>query len=252
MFVFLSRKSLSLPLKWFAVGQCWRYERMTRGRRREHYQWNMDIIGVPDVTVCEVIATFNLHIFSFYAYQILDCYSVCSLPFGSSDLILVVLYSLMSCSIVWFGYIANVYNHFLLQVCHLQLYRMSIWKTTFFDLEFLCVDNLFSVHRLNLVHLLTLFILRSLMIDFFFSSFANLAICSFCSRLKLSLFLLSSPFSSGLGSQHQMLGLRFQAGRWSWFPFSSNSNGLEDLLSWHIPFFLFFVLSPVFPLGVYW
>ncbi|XAR65792.1 Histidine--tRNA ligase [Bertholletia excelsa] len=44
-------KSISLPLKWFAVGQCWRYERMTRGRRREHYQWNMDIIGVHDVTV---------------------------------------------------------------------------------------------------------------------------------------------------------------------------------------------------------
>ncbi|KAH0703786.1 hypothetical protein KY290_019102 [Solanum tuberosum] len=44
-------KSVSLPLKWFAIGQCWRYERMTRGRRREHYQWNMDIIGVPDVTV---------------------------------------------------------------------------------------------------------------------------------------------------------------------------------------------------------
>ncbi|KAJ6922883.1 hypothetical protein NC652_016514 [Populus alba x Populus x berolinensis] len=30
--------------------QCWRYERMTRGWRREHYQWNMDIIGVPEVT----------------------------------------------------------------------------------------------------------------------------------------------------------------------------------------------------------
>lgn len=42
-------KSLSFPIKWFAIGQCWRYERMTRGRRREHYQWNMDIIGVPDV-----------------------------------------------------------------------------------------------------------------------------------------------------------------------------------------------------------
>ena len=25
-------KSLALPAKWFAVGQCWRYERMTRGR----------------------------------------------------------------------------------------------------------------------------------------------------------------------------------------------------------------------------
>ncbi|CAI5491591.1 unnamed protein product, partial [Closterium sp. Naga37s-1] len=42
-------KSLPLPVKWFAIGQCWRYERMTRGRRREHYQWNMDILGVPGV-----------------------------------------------------------------------------------------------------------------------------------------------------------------------------------------------------------
>ncbi|CAI7906747.1 unnamed protein product [Closterium sp. NIES-54] len=42
-------KSLALPVKWFAIGQCWRYERMTRGRRREHYQWNMDILGVPGV-----------------------------------------------------------------------------------------------------------------------------------------------------------------------------------------------------------
>ncbi|KAL2635695.1 hypothetical protein R1flu_007174 [Riccia fluitans] len=42
-------KSAALPLKWFAIGQCWRYERMTRGRRREHYQWNMDIIGVPGI-----------------------------------------------------------------------------------------------------------------------------------------------------------------------------------------------------------
>ncbi|XVF76435.1 hypothetical protein PTKIN_Ptkin13bG0265800 [Pterospermum kingtungense] len=43
-------KSLSLPLKWSAIGQCWRYERMTRGRHREHYQWNMDILGLPGVT----------------------------------------------------------------------------------------------------------------------------------------------------------------------------------------------------------
>ena len=42
-------KSLAVPAKWFAIGQCWRYERMTRGRRREHYQWNMDIIGVEGV-----------------------------------------------------------------------------------------------------------------------------------------------------------------------------------------------------------
>ncbi len=41
--------ALPLPLKWFSVPQCWRYERMTRGRKREHYQWNMDILGVADV-----------------------------------------------------------------------------------------------------------------------------------------------------------------------------------------------------------
>lgn len=42
--------SLSLPLRWFSIPQCWRYERMTRGRKREHFQWNMDILGVADVT----------------------------------------------------------------------------------------------------------------------------------------------------------------------------------------------------------
>ncbi len=42
--------ALRLPLKWFSIPQCWRYERMTRGRKREHYQWNMDVFGVPGVT----------------------------------------------------------------------------------------------------------------------------------------------------------------------------------------------------------
>ncbi|MEM7410799.1 MAG: histidine--tRNA ligase [Myxococcota bacterium] len=42
--------ALRLPLRWTAIPQCWRYERMTRGRRREHYQWNMDIWGEPSVT----------------------------------------------------------------------------------------------------------------------------------------------------------------------------------------------------------
>ena len=41
--------SLSFPLKWTAIAQCFRYERMTKGRKREHYQWNMDIIGEESV-----------------------------------------------------------------------------------------------------------------------------------------------------------------------------------------------------------
>jgi histidyl-tRNA synthetase len=44
--VMAKKGGLPLPLKWFSIPQCWRYERMTRGRRREHYQWNMDIWGV--------------------------------------------------------------------------------------------------------------------------------------------------------------------------------------------------------------
>lgn len=42
-------KGLLLPVKWFTLAQCWRFERSTRGRRREHYQWNMDCIGVAGV-----------------------------------------------------------------------------------------------------------------------------------------------------------------------------------------------------------
>lgn len=38
-----------MPLKWFTVAQCWRFESCQRGRKREHYQWNMDIVGVEGV-----------------------------------------------------------------------------------------------------------------------------------------------------------------------------------------------------------
>ena len=41
--------SLQFPLKWFCIAQCFRYERMTKGRKREHYQWNCDIIGEESV-----------------------------------------------------------------------------------------------------------------------------------------------------------------------------------------------------------
>jgi len=41
--------SALLPLKWFSIPQCWRFETTQRGRKREHYQWNMDIVGVPGI-----------------------------------------------------------------------------------------------------------------------------------------------------------------------------------------------------------
>ena len=43
------QKELSFPLKWTTIAQCFRYERMTKGRKREHYQWNLDIIGEDSV-----------------------------------------------------------------------------------------------------------------------------------------------------------------------------------------------------------
>jgi histidyl-tRNA synthetase len=47
--VLAKKNTLPFPLKWFSIPQCWRYERMTRGRRREHYQWNMDIFGIQGI-----------------------------------------------------------------------------------------------------------------------------------------------------------------------------------------------------------
>jgi histidyl-tRNA synthetase len=41
--------ALPLPARWFAIPQCFRYERTQRGRKREHFQWNMDVIGLASV-----------------------------------------------------------------------------------------------------------------------------------------------------------------------------------------------------------
>ena len=52
----LARMILSLgdrflkPVKWFSIPQCWRFETVQRGRKREHYQWNMDIIGEASIS----------------------------------------------------------------------------------------------------------------------------------------------------------------------------------------------------------
>jgi len=41
--------TLPVPARWFAIPQCFRYENMQRGRKREHFQWNMDIVGLASV-----------------------------------------------------------------------------------------------------------------------------------------------------------------------------------------------------------
>ncbi|HUI07753.1 MAG TPA: histidine--tRNA ligase [Verrucomicrobiae bacterium] len=45
------------PIKWFAIPQLFRYEKQQRGRLREHFQFNADIIGEGDDTAdAELIA----------------------------------------------------------------------------------------------------------------------------------------------------------------------------------------------------
>src|SRR5438105_3232537 len=39
------RREFKKPLKWFSIGQFFRYEKQQRGRLREHFQLNCDILG---------------------------------------------------------------------------------------------------------------------------------------------------------------------------------------------------------------
>jgi histidyl-tRNA synthetase len=37
---------LAFPVRWWSYGPFWRYEKMQRGRSREFFQWNIDMLGV--------------------------------------------------------------------------------------------------------------------------------------------------------------------------------------------------------------
>ena len=39
-------KALVAPIRWWSFGPFWRYERPQRGRTREFYQWNLDLLGI--------------------------------------------------------------------------------------------------------------------------------------------------------------------------------------------------------------
>jgi histidyl-tRNA synthetase len=41
---------LVLPVRWFSYGPFWRYERPQRGRTREFFQWNIDLLGAETPT----------------------------------------------------------------------------------------------------------------------------------------------------------------------------------------------------------
>src|SRR5881296_4527272 len=50
-------RSYKKPVKWFTLPQLFRYERQQKGRLREHFQFNADIIGESDTAAdAELIA----------------------------------------------------------------------------------------------------------------------------------------------------------------------------------------------------
>lgn len=50
-------RGMAKPIRWFTMPQLYRYERMQRGRLREHFQWNVDIVGEGGVAAdAEVLA----------------------------------------------------------------------------------------------------------------------------------------------------------------------------------------------------
>src|SRR5947199_662060 len=50
-------QALKKPIRWFSIPQLFRYEKQQKGRLREHFQLNMDIIGEPGpLADTEVIA----------------------------------------------------------------------------------------------------------------------------------------------------------------------------------------------------
>jgi histidyl-tRNA synthetase len=53
---------IPFPLRWWSIGPFWRYEQPQRGRTREFYQWNIDLVGTEvvaaDAEIVAVAATF--------------------------------------------------------------------------------------------------------------------------------------------------------------------------------------------------
>jgi histidyl-tRNA synthetase len=50
-------RALPKPIRWFTMPQLFRYERQQKGRLREHFQWNVDIVGEAGVGAdAEVLA----------------------------------------------------------------------------------------------------------------------------------------------------------------------------------------------------
>jgi histidyl-tRNA synthetase len=60
------QRQLVFPIRWWSWGPFWRYEQPARGRTREFFQWNIDLIGVntpeADAELIAIAANFLKHV----------------------------------------------------------------------------------------------------------------------------------------------------------------------------------------------
>jgi len=56
------------PLKWFSIGQFFRYEKQQRGRLREHFQLNCDIIGENDLAADVELVALSIDILRAFGF----------------------------------------------------------------------------------------------------------------------------------------------------------------------------------------
>jgi histidyl-tRNA synthetase len=56
------------PFKWFSIGQFFRYEKQQRGRLREHFQLNCDIIGETDLAADIELVALSIDILRAFAF----------------------------------------------------------------------------------------------------------------------------------------------------------------------------------------
>lgn len=69
------RQELAYPLRWYSIPNLWRYERPQRGRLREHWQLNVDMFGLGDITAeAELIQVTDAILKAFGATH--DMYSI--------------------------------------------------------------------------------------------------------------------------------------------------------------------------------
>lgn len=61
--VALRQKQLPLPIRWWSFGPFWRYERPQKGRTREFFQWNIDLLGVDSPQADAEIAAVGAEFF---------------------------------------------------------------------------------------------------------------------------------------------------------------------------------------------